>query len=258
MVDTKLYALGATKYFKENREWIDREVLLLDFSALGDFTIKPLYDLTRSDYANNLRFDLGESATDKTILLVIGGRFILPHEFSIIDGMLRIPKYKLGLKNTIITNLIKSDSGVFNTYLLEGRESEYLDKLSTARLEHSEENFVVILDNPNIQFSQFDNIFDMVDHVDVFDRNATGLLISGYDKSILSYVNVDYDMTSLKFRTPDYNHYQLAVDNVDNVDIVIGSTKLQCMECVNENHHDELVFKPAYRQANYLLTMGTV
>lgn len=244
----KLYGLGGVKYFKDRRDWIDREVLLLDFTKLGNITnVKLTADNTSYNPATGaLEFTSPLSLTGCSIIPVISGKMVFPWRYRGTRDGFSINTYLSGIRGSLLSNKLKTGENIFNSSTYESNYIfDYFNNLDP------NENFVIVIDNKDITYERTKEIYNLCNHAKGLDSRISGLCMDSFDNSILSYVNVKYDTVSVKHHTP--SHCSIVMDqlNEDNIDNILCSTNID----FNTYEFDTEVFHDTTREPNEFVTI---
>ena len=254
-----LYALGGSKYMKEDRTWSDRNITAVDFSPLGNTTIIPFRDceiFSKSIYPKRyFEISVDIDLRHKTAILVLFGRMIYPHQLKYVTAnTFAVDLDLLGFKTYITENKLKSGDNTFNTldYTVESVD----DIVTGIGSESDIENFVIVIDSPDVKICEYKNMFDLLTQGHNFRLYTDGFLINQHTRSLRTYVPVKYDRSKLLTMTPELKYYTVMQNNIDNLKCSISASTIQRMECPTESHHDKDVFESSLHSKYSLITIS--
>ena len=258
MRNEDLYALGGSKYMKEDRDWVDRNVTVVDFSPLGDTTIIPFSEcsiVNKSVYPKNyFEVSIPEDIMDKTTILVILGRMIYPHQLSRVNkNTFGVDLDLLGFKTYVVENKLKSGDNTFNTYDYTCDNID--DVVSTIGMSDDTDNFAIAIGG-DVKFCEYMNMFDLLTQGHNFRLYTDGFLINQHTRSLRTHVTNKYDRSKLLTMTPELKYYMVTQDNIENIHRGVSASTVQRMECPTEEHHDKDVFNSSLESKYSLITIS--
>lgn len=193
MVGTSLYLKGAINNLKSTTGDDNRNLVLIDFSPIGDVEIVPMSECSKAAVTDKeIMLRLPESVTlkDKSVLLVMAGRiFTAPEVRAVNSRTVMIPYYDAVMRPILFENKMIRRELKFNTHLIEDTP-DYRDNIFS----EWQENFLVIINRP-LMFSYTDPRYtfdEFHQSMAEFPVNTGGILINSVTKTIYDYNRIPY------------------------------------------------------------------
>lgn len=214
----ELFAYEGSKVLR-NMNSVSKGIMLLDFSPIANMSVIRLSSCNKIDTAINshLRFTLPEGDyLNKTIMLVIAGRLFKQNELNLnVVGNTTTVDIELDKKLMeciLASNFFKFNQKIFNTSNMMIDINHYLDhvyddrnnmtfqeEILAVKHKFADTNipFVIVLDNPNINYRTFDPLLTIKPDKLKFEDNVGGLLVNKSTRDIIDYTRIEYTTTTL-------------------------------------------------------------
>ena len=215
--ENELYAVNGTQPIKAAYE-PNVGTLLIDFTPLGGMETVRFKDCTVLDTEHGYGFKLpdGKTFKDKQFVLVLAGRLIMSVEcHQLGDDSFAIAPSHINLDNIRLSNRIINGYYISGTQTVRQRQTEEEYMLSLTDENHYE-SFIVIIDNPSIEFYMLNHVSTINPRMLKFPKQIGGLLMRKMTRELIDY-NREFDTDGSIVRlAPTKRCCRLIVDREDN------------------------------------------
>lgn len=186
--ENELYAMNGSRSLGQVPEGGISNVLI-DFTKIGDIELVRFPDCTAESrgVTTTITIPEGKSFTNKSVLFVVGGRFVMSNEFHILnDRSFAFNPWAIPLKNIILSNMAIWGEKLDGTTMYNDT-----DPSGTFEVEMMEpsnyDNFIIIINNPSVEFYMLKSDMTLRPNVLRFPLNSGGVLMKNMTREIVDY-----------------------------------------------------------------------
>lgn len=217
----ELYARNATKALRQLPEGGMGNVLI-DFSSVGNIDLVRFPDCEIVPHGTQtiLKMPAGKSFAGKTALFVVGGRFVMSSEFSVInEDSFVFERGAIPLNNIVLSNMAILGEKIDGTMLFNGTDPT--GSFETRMMEEDNfDNFIILIDNPTVKFYMLKSDMVVRDNALRFPPDSGGVLIKNMTREIVDYskeLESDHTIAYLVPTQPLNRLINEVEDNIHNI-----------------------------------------
>lgn len=201
--EDELYAVDGAKALRHIPEGGMASVLV-DFSPIGDVELVRIPDCEKIAHPDRTIFRMpeGKSFVGKSILFIIGGRFVMSNEFQRLDERTFVfDPYAIPLKNIVLSNMSILGEQLPNTIIFNDTDPEGTF-VTEMQLDSNYENFIVLIDNPTVEFYMVKSEMTVRPGVLRFPPDVGGVLLKNMTREIVDYSRELEIESTIVYMTP--------------------------------------------------------